>query len=384
MTASIVALQETPPVLQRPIFERLFFSQCWEDPRLDAEALGIQPHHVVLTVTSGGDNALSLAALGPSRLICVDANQAQQWMLHLKIAGAKRLAHGEYLELLGVRHSPCRTDLYRECRPALPPEARLFWDRRIAKIERGVLLSGRYECYLGAFRKVLRLIEGRRRIRRLFDLESVEEQRRFYDEEWNRPLWRLFFRIFFSRTMLGLAGMDRSCFTYVDGIGDFGRHFLERARHVLAEIPVRDNYFLAQICLGRFLDERALPPYLLPENFEALKEGIGRVEVLTEELGSLLGRLDAESVDRFNFTNVFEWVSLETFHEMLREIHRVARPGGRLCYRNLLVRRRHPPSLAHLFEPDDEQAARLLREDRSFVYSHFEIATVIKDASREA
>jgi hypothetical protein len=31
--------------------------------------------------------------------------------------------------------------------------------------------------------------------------------------------------------------------------------------------------------------------------------------------------------------------------------------------------------LDDLFEPDDAEAARLLYADRSFVYSHFEVAT---------
>ena len=42
------------------------------------------------------------------------------------------------------------------------------------------------------------------------------------------------------------------------------------------------------------------------------------------------------------------------------------------------MRRRHPATLEPLFEADDALAARLLYEDRSFVYSHFEVARVLK------
>jgi len=46
------------PILDRPVFERLLFAQCWEDPRLDAAALRVEPGQTVLSVTSGGCNTL--------------------------------------------------------------------------------------------------------------------------------------------------------------------------------------------------------------------------------------------------------------------------------------------------------------------------------------
>jgi len=368
------------PILERPVFERLLFAQCWDDPRLDAEALRAGPGHTVLSVTSGGCNTLALALQGASRVIAIDLNGAQSALLELKIAGARSLDHSAYLEFLGARTSRRRAALYRKCRTAMPARAQDYWDRKLGLIESGVLRAGRYERYLDAFRRLLWVLEGGRRVERLFTLRSLEEQRRFYETEWNTTLWRLFFRLFFSRGVLGLGGLDPSFFAYVEDIDDFGDHFLERARHALAEIPVRDNYFLAQICLGGYREDLALPPYLEAHNFRALQEAVERVEVMSEELGAFLARQPDESIDRFNLSNIFEWVPSATFERMLRAIYRVARPGARLCYRNLLVRRRHPDSFKDRFEAEDDLAARLLRADRSFVYAHFEIARVRKPA----
>jgi S-adenosylmethionine-diacylglycerol 3-amino-3-carboxypropyl transferase len=372
------------PILERPVFERLLFAQCWEDPRMDIEALRPGPGQTVVVVTSGGCTALALALCGPAKVIAVDLNAAQSWLLHLKIAGARALSHDEYLELLGVRPSPRRYDLYTRCRLYLPPRARAYWDREGDRVEAGVLASGRYERYLATFRGLLRVLHGEKRIARLFERRDLDEQRRFYEDEWDTAAWRLFFRIFFSRTVLGMAGLDRAFFTYVEGIPDFGAHFLGRARHALVDLPTSENYFLAQICLGRYDERLALPPYLQPGNFERLKAAVRRIEVVTDELGTLLARLPESSIDGFAFSNVFEWVSPETFHALLRRTHRASRHGARLCYRNLLVRRRHPASLDGLFAPNDALAARLLSEDRSFVYSHFEIATAVKPTRAES
>ncbi len=366
-------------ILERPVFGRLLFAQCWEDPRMDFEALEVGPGKTLLSVTSGGCNTLSLATLEPDRIIAVDLNPVQNWMLELKVAGVRALGHGEYLELLGVRGSDRRWDLYHSVRDELTDPACRYWDTQRPAIEGGVLRAGRYERYLGAFRVFLRAIHGRKTIERLFANTSVETQRRFYDYTWDTLPWRLFFRIFFSRTVLGIGGLDAAFFTYVHGISSFGEHFRARARHALVNLPVRDNYFVAQICLGQYLDEEAVPPYLRAEHFPALKRTVERIEIVTGELGEVLRDQPDDSIDAFNYSNIFEWVPAETFETVLRETHRVARPAARLCYRNLLVQRRHLPSLDHLFDPHHELAARLLETDRSFAYSNFEVASVRKN-----
>lgn len=362
---------------RRTVFEKLLFAQCWEDPELDRRALELPPGGTALVVTSGGCTALSLALESPSRLIAVDMNPTQTALLELKIAGARRLDHGEYLELLGVRSSSRRAALYRACRPGLSADAAPYWDANERSIERGVLRSGRYEQYLEAFRRLLLVIQGPRRIRRLFEMETEEERRRFYRDEWDRAGWRLFFRLFFSRALLGRFGLDPAFFTYVDGGASFGEHFRRLAEHVLTDIPARENYFLAQICLGRYLNEAAVPPYLQAGHFERLRRHAGRIEPCTGELEAVLRSLPDGSIDAFALSNVFEWVSPDVFERTLREIHRTAAPGGRLCYRNLLVRRTHPRSLDGWFLPEPVRARRLLFEDRSFVYSRFEIATAL-------
>jgi len=370
-------------ILDRPVFERLLFSQCWEDPQLDMDALDITPEHTVLSVTSGGCNTLSFATLEPARIIAVDLNATQNYLLEFKIAGARPLTHGDYLCLLGVRASAERWDLYQTVRDGLSPMAQRYWDTQRTAIERGVLRAGRYERYLDAFRRLLWVIEGPRKIKRLFTTASLEEQRRFFEDEWDTVLWRAFFRIFFSRKIIGAGGLDPACFTYVNGIRSFGEHFRTLARHALTDLPIRDNYFIAQICLGRYLDEHAVPPYLQARRYEALCRTLDRIEIVTGELGSVLQTLPHSSVDRFNFSNVFEWVDPSAFVAMLQETWRVARPDARLCYRNLLVRRRHPRSLEDHFTPHDDLAAHLLEQDRSFVYSHFEVASVKKPARAE-
>ena len=369
---------------ERPVFEKLLFAQSWEDPELDIEALQIRPGDRVVVVTSGGCNALSLLTTGPRELIAIDMNPVQSWIMELKLAGIRALSHQEFLTLLGVKFieepSPNHASaiaLYARVRSLLSPEARSFWDRNPRMIQKGVLQAGRFELYLGSLRRLLKFIIGNGTLRDLMR-QSLETQAEFYRSRWDRATWRLFVRIFTSRRVLGKRGLDPEFFKYANGVGSFGKHWLGLLRHALTDLPVRENYFLAQICFGRYLNSNAVPRYLQPRYFDLLKAYAGRVRILTDELEKLVSRSEPNSFDKFALSNIFEWVDEQTYEQLLQRVWRVATPGARLCYRNLLVRRERPVSFEGHLRSHREHARRLLCGDRSFLYSNFVIEEVIK------
>ncbi len=369
---------------QRTVFETLVFAQSWEDPELDIEALKISPHDRVLVVTSGGCNALSILTTGPKELIAIDMNPLQSWLLDLKLAAIRALSHEEFLELLGVKFieepSPdgiAPERLYDRVRPLLSPEAQTFWDRNVQMIRRGVLQAGRYESYLAVFGKILQFVVGRATVRNLLQ-QRPETQAEFYRTHWDRAAWRLFIRIFFSRYVLGKWGLDPEFFNHVNGVSSFGQHWLHLTKHALVDLPVRENYFLAQIAFGKYLNREAVPPYLHARHFEDLKNYADRVRVVTRELEAFLLQSEAASIDKFALSNVFEWVDEAAYCALLKELWRVGAPGARMCYRNLLVRRERPTPLADRLRSHGDEAQRLLRRDRSFVYSNFVLEEIIK------
>ena len=367
----------------RPVLRRLLFAQCWEDPLVDREALRVREGDTVLSITSGGCNVLALALLGPRRIVAADLNESQNHLLALKIAAIRSLSHRELLELVGALPSHRRSTLYRACRDTLPVASRAFWDERQDLIRSGLLGCGRYERYLAAFRGLLRLVEGRRTLEDLFEARDREERARFYRDRWDTPTWRLMFRTFFSRTVLGRFGLDPAFFTWVEQRGGFGAHFLELAKHALIELEPRTNPYVSWITLGRFANDECLPPWLQERNLERLRSRVGCIEIATVELGQALARESDDSIDAFNLSNIFEWVSPAIFRQLLGEVHRTGRDGARVSYRSLLARRITPPEEANRFRRHAELAERLRLQDRAFVYSHLEIASVAKAAARK-
>ena len=358
------------PIQARPVLQNLLFAQSYEDPEIDRQALRIRPEHTVLCITSGGCNALALLLDAPRRLIALDMNPAQNAMLQLKIGGICELSYEEYRELLGVRTSARRLELYKRL------SGIAFWDAHPKLIERGALHSGRFERYLGYFRRLLRLCQGRDRIEQLFLPRDREGRERFYRDVWETTQWRALFKAFFSRTVLGRFGLDPKFFTYVTDEHTFGEMFLSRVRHALVELPVHENYFVEYMLFGTY--RRGFPPYLRHQNFSRLRELVGRIEVVTDEVGHFLASLPDDTLDRIDFSNVFEWVDLADYEHLLRQTARVCRPGARITYRNLLVHRERPESLASQIRPDS-LAKELLPRDRAFVYSNFVVEEIVKE-----
>ncbi len=68
---------------------------------------------------------------------------------------------------------------------------------------------------------------------------------------------------------------DKAFFAYLDRDFSFGRHFAAKAERALVRLPMKENYFLSYILLGRFYDEAFLPVYLRRENFSAIRGPLG-------------------------------------------------------------------------------------------------------------
>jgi S-adenosylmethionine-diacylglycerol 3-amino-3-carboxypropyl transferase len=362
----------------RKVFERLLFSTSWEDPLMDLEAFRIRKDEdVVFAVTSGGDKILCFLTECPRKIIALDMNATQNYLLELKMAGIRALSHGDYLELLGVRPPSRALELYRAARPYLSPGAAAYWDENASMLPRGILLQGRFERYLGLFRHALRFIEGQRRVRRLFTFEQLQDQAEFYRREWNSIRWRLFFKIFFSKTLLAALGLDPAFFRYARE-KSVSENLYRKGEHAFSEIPVRTNYFMAQILLGRYLDEQQVPLYLQARHFDTLRQNLDRIEIHHGDAEGFFAGRPPQSIDKFDFTNIFEWMAEDTFEKLLRSAVRCAKPGAVMTYRNTLVPRSHPSSMDDTVVSDRELARNLLFQDRSFFYSDFIVERVGK------
>lgn len=364
---------------RKKVFEDILYAQCWEDPQLDRAAFSIRPNDVVFTITSGGCNALTFLLDDPRKVIALDINPFQNHLLRLKMSAFKTLPHDELLEFLGLRDSDRRSTLYQRVRSHLALPAREYWDGQEAKIEQGLIHCGRYEGYMKLLRTWLRRLIGRRVIEAFYQAKTADERVLVYQSQWENIWWKMFTRIFLSRTTMTLF-FDKAFFAHLDRDFSFGDHFAGRVQHALTRLPMKENYFLSYILLGHYYDEDHLPAYLAKENYDIIRKRLDRIEIVTESCERYFGTVTDSAISKFNFTNIFEWMSPEECERLLRETIRVAKNGSVMTYRNLLVPRQRPDSLALWIRQDKEAAEVLYRRDLSFIYSKYVVEHIKKEA----
>lgn len=356
---------------------RINYSQCWEDPQVLAEALSIRPDDCVLSITSGGDNTLALLLNSPQKIVSIDLNRVQNYLLELKIAAAKGLDYQEYLAFLGVRESRDRVVLFKKIFNNLSPATKAWWSNHLQLIQRGVVHCGRFERFTAWFAQyLLPLIHSKKTISRLLSCDTVDEQKALYRDVWDSRRWRFFFGMASNRLMLKRYARQRGMFTYAEGgtVADVYRKRLERH---LTSVPVQENFFLRYSLTGQYGD--ALPPYLEEKSYMGLRNvPDSALTISTSDLLRYLQSAPTDTFSKFNLSDIFEALSPSDNNALWEAIIRTAKNGAVVAYWNNLVERSYPAHMSSNIHTNDEKVARLRAKDRVFFYDSFHVHTIIK------
>jgi len=375
----------------------LVYNQCWEDPRLDREALQFKNDDNVVMITSAGCNALDYALTGVQAIHAIDLNPRQNALLELKIVGIKRLEFEDFFKIFGDGYCENFRALYKDkLRPHLSEEARQAWDDQIHFFDKSFLFPSFYfRGSAGLFARLLRYNIDQKQLRpsiaRMFECESMDEQRRLYFLA-KETFWNNFSRwLFKQETLIYLLGVPRPQFAqiqnvYPGGMPQFVEDGLEQA---FAHLPLQDNYFWWLYFNGSYSKERC-PEYLKEENFNKLKNGM--VDVIHTYTGSLLDFLKKtdKKISKFVLLDHMDWLHSEHQDIMQQEWQAIvdkAAKNARAIWRSAGLKvdfidpiqvkvNGHNKSLGSVLHYHTELAAHLHKKDRVHTYGSFYIADI--------
>lgn len=347
---------------------KLIFTQNWEDPAVDEKVLKISEGNTVFTITSGGCNSLGFLRFNPVSVYCVDINPAQNYLMELKKAAFKQLDYQTCMGFFGLENCSTRKNIFSSLQQNLSPEALFFWKKNESLIEKGIYMNGRYERFVKMAAKLLRLLQGNKRVEQFFNLSNLEEQRKFYKNHWDNKRWRWLFKTMFNKKRLAKKGLVSDYFHFDDGSRSFSESFYKRASHVMEDIPVQGNYFIALYFLGHYLNNQNLPEYLKAENFSTIKTNIERIHPISADSKYWLEQQQANTFDAFALSNICELMDDNDTSKLFNEVIRTAKPGAKIIFRNLMVPREIPQVLQNKIIKDEPLSKQIQFEDRSFVY----------------
>jgi S-adenosylmethionine-diacylglycerol 3-amino-3-carboxypropyl transferase len=364
---------------ERARFDLIRYANVWEDSWILRDALRPAPGRRLLSIASGGDNAFALLAAG-AEVVAADLSPAQLALVELKRAAIRRLGYPELLAFLGLagtgpkaRPEEDRRAVYEKLEKDLSAGARELWRERLDQIANGVIHEGKFEDYFHLFRKrVLPLVHRRATIESLMETRDRAGREQFYRRTWDNLRWRLLFRIFFSRFVMGRLGRDPEFFRYVEG--SVAERILGRVRYALTILPTDSNPYLEYILTGTFT--RALPLYLRPDVLPDVRRHLDRLTLFEGPIDEAAREHRGAGFDGFNLSDLFEYLDEPASAEVYGRLLDSARPGARFAYWNMLVPRRLSTVFPGRVRYLEEESKALFERDLAFFYSAFVLEEV--------
>lgn len=353
-------------------FDIIRYAQVWEDAEILIEALNIKPTDNVLSIASAGENALSLLIKNPKNVYAIDLNENQIFCTELKKMAYKYLDYDECMELIGVFDSERRVDLYKEIEKHLSKNTQEYFENNIDFIHRGIIHCGKFENYFHIFgQKVLPLIHSKKVRAELLEKKSKKERYAFYNKKWNNNRWKILFKIFFSRAVMGKLGRDKAFFRYVSV--NVPEHILQRTSYAITELDTSNNSYLHYIINSRY--DKVLPVAYREENFDIIKKNIDKLQILKESVETFINREDIESVNKYNLSDIFEYMSEEDMVEIVEKMLEKSPKGSIIAYWNMLSDKRASKFIDKI-EYKQDLSNKLLKKDKAFFYSKFIVEEV--------
>lgn len=365
----------------------LIYNACWEDPRIDRQLLQIGPESRVVMLTSAGCNALDYLLDDPAVIHTVDVNPRQNALLQLKLALLRRGNFSDLFMLFGYGVHAEIDALYAQLRSTMPDFAVQFWDKhsdyfRSEGSRKSFYYRGASGWAAWLFSRYLlgmkaSLQDG---LLALLECDTLREQRAIF-AKIEADLWNQLTRWIVQQPLLmSMLGVPKSQMQLMKSNDGSIENYIDRClRHVLTEIPMRDNYFWRVYLTGSYSRD-CCPNYLKKEHFQPLQRRVDRVYTHTTTLSDFL-YLHPGEYTHFILLDHQDWLATHAPEALLREWKLIlanAAPGAKILLRSASTQLDFIPAAVqpHLrFRPDLTEPLHSL--DRVGTYASVHLAEVL-------
>lgn len=367
-------------------FSGLVYSQIWEDPVVDMEAMALAPGHHIVAIASGGCNILSYLTAAPVQISGVDLNTAHIALNRLKHSAVRRLGYDDFFSLFANAGNERNARIFEmQLSPYLDAKTRSYWNernwrgrRRISAFVSGFYRTGLLGRFIASGHFLARLLGGNPAA--IASAGSLQEQREIYNRELAPLFARPFVRSLLDRraALFGL-GIPPAQYEALSEGRPMHEVIEERLKKLACGFDLKDNYFAWQAFARAyaFSKDGPLPPYLEEKNFETLRARIAGVRIHNASMTVHLSGLAPLSVDRFVLLDAQDWMTESDLTTLWQEITRTARPGARVIFRTAgretILPGRVPEDILSRWTYMAEQSHQLGQRDRSAIYGGFHL-----------
>jgi S-adenosylmethionine-diacylglycerol 3-amino-3-carboxypropyl transferase len=366
-------------------FRRLVYTQIWEDPVADLAALRLTVGSTIVTLSSGGCNALSYLTAKPAQVYAVDLNEAHLALIKLKLAGLRAFSdYSDFWQFFGAADKPANSELYRtRLRPWLDAQARAYWDKRniVGRPRHAYFADGFYRHgMLGRFIGLAHFAAKRCGIDPAILLNGKTDAPariaalKRLDRVFHSPLVRLITATPALLFGLGIPPRQRAL---LGGGAPLNDVLHKRLLRLIDGHPNETNYFAWQALHRGYAGpgDRCLPPYLQRRQYERMRNGAGLIIPHHANLRQFLEGLPAREVDAVILLDSQDWMGIDEIRALWNAIDRAGSDNVHVIFRTAgeasPLESDELASLRRIWRRDDERSAVGFELDRSGIYGGF-------------
>ncbi|AZI36954.1 hypothetical protein NT2_01_06070 [Caenibius tardaugens NBRC 16725] len=363
-------------------FRGLVYPQIWEDPEADMAGLDIRPTDHIVTIASGGCNALSYLTADAARITALDLNHTHVALGRLKHAAMTHLPdYAHFRRFFADADQPANREAYfAHIAPHLDADTRRYWEsrdglgrKRIHIFAKGAYRHGLLGTFIGLAHVMARL-HGENP-RDILAARNRAEQRAHFEHRFapifDKPLIR--WMTSQPASLFGL-GIPPAQYDKLAGGNSMAQVLRQRLAKLSCDFDFNENYFAWQAFSRGYskAPDASLPPYLQERHFAVLRARLPRLSTYQANMTDWLAAQEAQSVDKFVLLDAQDWMTDEQLNALWSQICRTARPEARVLFRTAdepsLLPGRLAPSLLALWDYREDESHELTARDRSSIY----------------
>jgi S-adenosylmethionine-diacylglycerol 3-amino-3-carboxypropyl transferase len=370
-------------------FTKLVYPQIWEDPKVDMQALDIQPDDNMVCIASGGCNVLSYMTKEPANITALDLSPAHIALNKLKLAGIRHSPnYRTFFDFFGTGNDASNINIYEVYyRPNLDAQTIKYWESRhgLTKRKIDMFTNGFYQNgVLGRFIKAVHIFAKLNGVdlHEFIECRNLEQQKRYY-KEYVEPMFDGKFLKFMTNRKLSLFGLGIPPQQYEElasaANGDMLAVLKERTRALMCDFPLTENYFAWQAFNRGYKDDSTgpLPPYLQFKNLHTLRSAKTNVEYQNKTFTAYLKSQKDKSKNAYVLLDAQDWMTNDQLNDLWQEINRTAAPGARVIFRTAgipsILEGRVSDKILSNWHYHADQSKALTKQDRSAIYGGFHL-----------
>eukprot|EP00245_Coleochaete_scutata_P005726 TRINITY_DN1951_c0_g1_i1.p1 TRINITY_DN1951_c0_g1~~TRINITY_DN1951_c0_g1_i1.p1 ORF type:complete len:664 (-),score=144.25 TRINITY_DN1951_c0_g1_i1:680-2671(-) len=323
------------------------YSLSWEDPREDDKVLDINPDDTILTLTSGGCNALDLVLQGAGQVVGVDINPAQSYLLELKRVAIMRLPFEDVWLMFGEGVHPKFPELLeRELAPFLSQGAVNFWKRKQRYFKNGLYYHGGMGRLIRAVKVIAKMTRQEQWIDAMINAPTLKTQSELWSATAGKWLLeagisaRVFSFFFTNRIVLWFcAGVCKGQLNLIRKEDNIYTYIVRSLNSTATESHLRDSNYFYRCCLTGKFAPHCCPRFLEEECFNKLKVDLAQKERVLVRTTTFVEELRRRMYTKVILMDHVDWLEQKDIDVLCDALKAQVKPGGRVIWRSAS---RHP------------------------------------------